>query len=54
MDENERRERIGGLARQIWEAEGRPDGQDQRHWLMAERLFDAELQAAGHTVETRR
>ncbi len=54
MDENERRARIGALARQIWEAEGRPDGQDQRHWLMAERLLEAELQAAGDVAETRR
>lgn len=46
MEENERRTRIEELARQIWEAEGRPDGQGVRHWLMAERLMDAELQAA--------
>jgi hypothetical protein len=54
MDDKERRERIGALARQIWEAEGRPDGQDQRHWLMAERLVEAELQAADTTEEMRR
>jgi len=46
MEENERRARIEELARQIWEAEGRPDGQGVRHWLMAERLLVAELQAA--------
>lgn len=46
MQELERRERIEELARQIWEAEGRPDGQGVRHWLMAERLLQAELQAA--------
>ncbi|MNK23327.1 hypothetical protein D3C87_416180 [compost metagenome] len=46
MEEHERRERIAELARQIWEAEGRPDGQGTRHWLMAERLLEAELQAA--------
>jgi len=46
MEENERRTRIEELARQIWETEGRPDGQGVRHWLMAERLLDAELQAA--------
>ncbi len=46
MEEQERRERIEELARQIWEAEGRPDDQGMRHWLMAERLLEAELQAA--------
>lgn len=33
------------LAHSIWEAEGRPDGQAQRHWDMAERLVDAQEQA---------
>jgi hypothetical protein len=46
MEEHERCERIAELARQIWEAEGRPDGQSTRHWLMAERLLEAELKAA--------
>jgi hypothetical protein len=46
MEEQERRERIEELARQIWEAEGRPNDQHLRHWVMAERLLEAELQAA--------
>lgn len=33
------------LAHQIWEAEGRPDDQQQRHWHMAERLVEAEVAA---------
>lgn len=46
MDEQQRNARIRELAREIWEAEGRPDGQAPRHWAMAERLVDAELRAA--------
>ncbi|WCE05291.1 DUF2934 domain-containing protein [Pseudoxanthomonas sp. JBR18] len=46
MDPNTRRQRIEQLAHEIWEAEGRPDGQSARHWAMAERLVDAELRAA--------
>jgi hypothetical protein len=45
MDPAERSQRTRELARQIWEAEGRPDGQELRHWGMAERLVDAELAA---------
>lgn len=29
-------QQIGDLARRIWEAEGRPVGRDQAHWLEAE------------------
>lgn len=31
--------RIRELAYQIWEAEGRPEGEDKRHWRMAVELF---------------
>ncbi|BDU16528.1 DUF2934 domain-containing protein [Lysobacter auxotrophicus] len=37
-----RRARIERLAREIWESEGRPEGQALRHWGMAERLVEAE------------
>ena len=47
MDSKQREARIQQLAREIWEAEGRPDGQELRHWAMAERLVDAEIRAAG-------
>ncbi|AWH33362.1 MULTISPECIES: DUF2934 domain-containing protein [Stenotrophomonas] len=50
MDSSERRRRIELLAHQIWEAEGRPDDQQQRHWHMAERLVEAEM-AALHAAE---
>lgn len=45
MDPAERQERTQELARQIWEAEGRPEGQALRHWGMAERLVEAEIAA---------
>jgi DUF2934 family protein len=41
MSQGERERRIAELAHRIWEAEGRPDGQAQRHWAMAERLIEA-------------
>jgi len=47
MDTAARQQRTRALARQIWEAEGRPDGQELRHWGMAERLVEAEIAARG-------
>lgn len=35
-------QRIRELAYQIWESEGRPEGQDARHWQMAIKLLDSE------------
>lgn len=37
-------QRIRELAHQIWESEGRPDGQDARHWEMACKLLEGEQQ----------
>lgn len=37
-------QRIRELAYQIWQSEGCPEGQDDRHWQMACRLAEAELQ----------
>lgn len=51
MDEARKLERTRELARQIWEAEGRPDGHSDRHWQMAERLVDAEIEAAQYDQE---
>lgn len=51
MDPIERQRRTQELARQIWEAEGRPDGQELRHWGMAERLVAAEVSAAGGDLD---
>lgn len=42
----ERRQRISAIARSIWESEGRPQDQALRHWLMAEKLVQAEERAA--------
>lgn len=41
---NNTEERIRELAYEIWETEGRPDGQDARHWEMATRLLQSEQQ----------
>jgi hypothetical protein len=40
--------RIREFAYQIWESEGRPEGQEARHWEMACKLAEAE---AGTTTE---
>lgn len=37
--------RIREFAYQIWESEGRPEGQEQRHWDMARKLAEAEALA---------
>ena len=37
--------RIREFAYQIWESEGRPDGQEARHWEMACKLAEAETLA---------
>ena len=36
---------IREFAYQIWESEGRPDGQEQRHWEMAHKLAQAQALA---------
>ena len=51
MDDEQKAERTRDLARQIWEAEGRPDGHSARHWQMAERLVAAEVEAAQYDQE---
>ncbi|WP_110674568.1 MULTISPECIES: DUF2934 domain-containing protein [Salinicola] len=37
-----REQRVRMLAYRIWESEGRPEGQGERHWAMAERIVEAE------------
>lgn len=41
----DRDERIRELAHRIWESEGRPQGQQMRHWQMATRLIEASERA---------
>lgn len=36
---------IRNLAYQIWESEGRPNGERERHWEMARKLAEAEAEA---------
>ncbi|WP_102944919.1 DUF2934 domain-containing protein [Stenotrophomonas sp. VV52] len=54
MDDEQKAARTRELARQIWEAEGRPDGHSARHWHMAERLVAAEVEAAQYDQESSR
>jgi hypothetical protein len=42
----ERQRKISEIAHRIWESEGRPNGQAQRHWQMAEKLVLAEERQA--------
>jgi hypothetical protein len=37
-----RDDRIREIAHSIWEEEGRPAGQEERHWQMAESAFEQE------------
>lgn len=37
-------ERIRELAYQIWESEGRPEGQTEKHWEMARKLMESQDQ----------
>ncbi|MHC8381160.1 DUF2934 domain-containing protein [Pseudomonas sp. LB3P14] len=37
--------RIREFAYQIWESEGKPEGQEARHWEMARKLAEAEAMA---------
>ncbi|MBN0979449.1 DUF2934 domain-containing protein, partial [Pseudomonas sp. SDM007_2] len=34
--------RVREFAYQIWESEGKPEGQEARHWEMARKLAEAE------------
>ncbi|QEY71683.1 DUF2934 domain-containing protein [Pseudomonas denitrificans (nom. rej.)] len=49
MKVNERR--VRELAYQIWESEGRPEGQHDRHWRMARSLAEAEAGNVDGTQE---
>ena len=49
----ERHARISEIAHSIWESEGRPSGQETRHWLMAEKLVLAEERHASQEEELR-
>ncbi|GLQ87465.1 DUF2934 domain-containing protein [Dyella flagellata] len=47
----DRQARIREIAHSIWESEGRPAGQQMRHWLMAEKLVLAEEKHASQRGE---
>jgi hypothetical protein len=39
-------QRIREFAYQIWQSEGCPEGEDERHWAMARKLVEAEYGAS--------
>lgn len=51
---DERIARINEIAHSIWESEGRPLGQETRHWLMAEKLVQAEERHASQQEEVQK
>jgi hypothetical protein len=44
--------RIREFAYQIWESEGKPEGQEARHWEMARKLAEAEALAPSKSPKT--
>lgn len=44
--------RIREFAYQIWESEGKPEGQEKRHWEMARKLAEAEALAPGKSSKS--
>jgi hypothetical protein len=46
-------QRIREFAYDIWVSEGRPDGQDARHWEMARKLVEAENGKPGEKPASR-
>jgi hypothetical protein len=51
MDIDEKR--INEFAYQIWQSEGEPEGQEERHWEMARKLAEAESNSPPVHVEER-
>ncbi|OAN26694.1 MULTISPECIES: DUF2934 domain-containing protein [Pseudomonas] len=47
-------ERIQQLAYQIWESEGRPAHEHDRHWEMATRLYEAEQEGVAKKTATKK
>lgn len=44
--------RVREFAYQIWESEGKPEGQEARHWEMARKLAEAETLTPGKPSKT--
>ena len=49
VSQHTREERVGLLAFQLWEEQGRPDGKAEEHWYLACKITDGE--ATGVTSE---
>lgn len=50
---NEREENIRRRAYEIWEQEGRPHGQDMKHWLQAFKEFGDQADGAARRASTK-
>jgi hypothetical protein len=48
---DDREQRIRERAHQIWEREGRPDGQEQSHWERASREISEEDRTRAGTIQ---
>ena len=45
-----REQRIEEIAYRLWELEGRPEGQSDRHWHAAVKAFEAEIASAAAKI----
>jgi Protein of unknown function (DUF2934) len=53
--EKDREEQIRAIAHRIWEEEGQPEGQEERHWRMAEYvIIQEEAERAGLVPKSRK
>ncbi|MBV8754949.1 MAG: DUF2934 domain-containing protein [Hyphomicrobiales bacterium] len=43
---SEREQQVRAIAHRLWEEEGRPTDQEERHWATAERMLDAQERAS--------
>lgn len=51
---HQREQKIRAKAYELWEAAGRPEGQEKDHWVEAERLVDAEDPSAARQTKPRK
>ncbi|MFC3166070.1 DUF2934 domain-containing protein [Ciceribacter thiooxidans] len=51
MQKQDRDEHVRSRAYEIWEQEGRPDGEHERHWRQASEEFEAGLAASAEATD---
>ena len=49
LDQSTAKNDIQIIAYQLWESEGRPEGQESRHWLMAEEISGTQTNLSDDT-----